>query len=171
MGGDYALRRLTRDDLPMLAAWLATPHAVQWWGDAAEQLALVAGDLDEPLMDQTIAELSARPFGYLQSYPAEAWPAGAPHLADFAHGTMAVDCFVGPVDMLGRGHGSAMLHLYARHLLAQGAPAVVIDPDPENERAVRAYRRAGFRDVARRPDGDGDMTLVMRFDPAHIICP
>ena len=45
------------------------------------------------------------------------------------------------------------------------APAVVIDPDPDNERAVRAYRRAGFRDVALRRDGDGDMTLVMRFDP------
>jgi len=72
--------------------------------------------------------------------------------------------------MIGRGHGSAMLALYARRLLAQGAPAVLIDPDPDNERAVRAYRRAGFQDVALRPDGDGDMTLVMRFDPAFI-CP
>jgi aminoglycoside 6'-N-acetyltransferase len=165
MRHNYALRAMVRADLPMLADWLATPHAVTWWGDPATQLALVAEDLDQPLMDQKIAELDARPFGYLQSYPAHAWPDGAPHLADFPAGTIAVDCLVGPVDMVGLGHGSAMLRLYATQLLQQGAPDVVIDPDPGNERAVRAYRRAGFRDVARRADGDGDMTLVMRFDP------
>ena len=166
MASNYTLRALVRADLPMVAQWLATPHSVQWWGEPDEQLALVTEDLDEPLMDQQIALCDGRPFGYLQSYPAHAWPAGAPHLADFAKGSVAVDCFVGPPDMVGRGHGSAMLALYARHLLDKGAPDVVIDPDPVNERAVRAYRRAGFRDVAQKPDGDGDMTLVMRFDPA-----
>ena len=165
MPGDYALREMVRTDLPMLAEWLATPHTVEWWGDPAEQLALVTDDLDEPLMDQQIAFLGLRPFGYLQSYPVHAWPAGALHLAEFPAGSVAVDCFVGPADMLGRGHGSAMLAAYARHLQGKGAPEVVIDPDPDNERAVRAYRRAGFQDVALRPDGDGDMTLVMRFAP------
>ncbi len=165
----YALRALTRADLPLVATWLDTPHARARWGDPAEQLALVTEDLDEPLMDQQIASFGDRPFGYLQSYPVHAWPAGAPHLADFPSGTVAVDCFVGPVDMIGQGHGSAMLRLYARTLLGKGAPGVVIDPDPENERAVRAYRRAGFQDVAQRPDGAGDMTLVMRFDPSPII--
>ncbi|MEO8242304.1 MAG: GNAT family N-acetyltransferase [bacterium] len=169
MASPYSLRAVVRDDLPLLAGWLAEPHLRDWWGDPAEQLALVTGDLDEPLMDQAIAAFEARAFGYVQSYPVHAWPAGAPHLADFAPGTAAVDCFVGPPDMLNRGHGAAMLRLYAEALLGKGAAAVVIDPDPDNERAVRAYRRAGFRDVALRPDAEGDMTLVMRFDPAlHI---
>jgi aminoglycoside 6'-N-acetyltransferase len=129
---------------------------------------LVTESLGEPQMDQQIASFRARPFGYLQSYPVHAWPAGAPHLADFPTGTMAIDCFVGPSDMIGQGHGSVMVRLYARHLLGKGAPQVVIDPDPENERAVRAYRRAGFRDVALRADGEGDMTLVLRFDPSSL---
>ncbi|MBC7479121.1 MAG: acetyltransferase [Pseudorhodobacter sp.] len=165
MPADCILRPLTRDDLPLVADWLATPHARAWWGDPAEQLALVTEDLDNPLMDQQIASFGATPFGYLQSYPVHAWPEGAPHLADFPGGSVAVDCFIGPPAMLGRGNGATMLRLYALHLL-QAAPAVVIDPDPDNERAVRAYRRAGFRDVAMRRDGAGDMTLVMRFDPA-----
>ncbi len=163
MLADYGLRAMVAADLPMLAGWLATPELVRWWGDPAEQLALVTEDLDNPLMDQRIALRGGEAFGYLQSYPAEAWP--APHLADFPYGTVAVDCFVGPTALRGRGHGSAMLRLYADALLAQGAAAVVIDPDPDNERAVRAYRRAGFRDVALRPDGDGEMTLVMRYSP------
>ena len=80
---------------------------------------------------------------------------------------MAIDCFVAP-QLIGQGHGSTMVRHYALTLLAKGAPAVLIDPDPTNERAVRAYRRAGFRDLGPRPDGDGDMTLVMRFDPASL---
>ena len=164
---NWALRPLVRDDLAMIAAWLDSPHARRWWGDPVEQLALVTEDLDQPLMDQQIASLDGMPFGYLQSYPADAWPEGAPHLADFPPATLAVDCFIGPADMLGRGHGTAMTRLYALHLVRQGASTVVIDPDPANERAVRAYRRAGFRDVALRRDGEGDMTLVMCFDPLH----
>ena len=163
MPGDYALRAMVAADLPVLAGWLNGAELRRWWGDPAEQLALVAQDLDNVLMDQRIASLDAAPFGYLQSYECHAWP--APHLVDFSQGTVAVDCFVGVPEMLGRGHGSAMLRLYADALLAEGAAAVVIDPDPENERAVRAYRRAGFRDVALRPDGDGEMTLVMRYSP------
>ena len=68
--------------------------------------------------------------------------------------------------MLGQGHGAAFLRLYVQALLAQGAPAVVIDPAPDNERAVRAYRRAGFRDVAVRACEDGDPALVMAFGPS-----
>ena len=164
MPPDYSLRPMTRADLPMMAGWLQAAHLQSWWGEPAEQLALVTEDLDQPLMDQQIARLGAAAFGYLQSYPVHAWPGGAPHLADFPPGTVAVDCFIGPAEMLGLGHGTAMLRLYAQHLRRQ-APEVVIDPDPDNERAVRAYRRAGFRDVAPRRDADGDMTLVMRFDP------
>ena len=57
--------------------------------------------------------------------------------------------------MLGRGHGSAFIRAFADSLLANGTPRVVIDPDPENTRAIRAYERAGFvRDrLVDTPDG------------------
>jgi RimJ/RimL family protein N-acetyltransferase len=46
--------------------------------------------------------------------------------------------------MLGCGHGSAFLRVVGARLLAEGAPIVAIDPDCDNHRARRAYRRAGF---------------------------
>jgi aminoglycoside 6'-N-acetyltransferase len=57
--------------------------------------------------------------------------------------------------MLGRGHGSAFIRVFADQLLASGIPRVVIDPDPANTRAIRAYEKAGFcRDrVVDTPDG------------------
>jgi aminoglycoside 6'-N-acetyltransferase len=156
------LRPFTAADLPLVGGWLQGDDLRRWWGDPSEQLALLTQDLDEPLMDQQLATLSGQPFGYLQSYPVHAWPAGAPHLADQPQGAVAIDCFVAP-DQIGRGLGSAMLRLYAELLMAKGAPSVVIDPDPSNERAVRAYRRAGFTDIGLRPDGEGDLCLVLQF--------
>ena len=161
------LRPMTDADLPMLALWLDTPAAREWWGAPDAQLALITEDLPNPLMDQRIACLNAVPFGYLQSYPTAAWP--APHLADFPPDTRAVDCFIGLPALLNQGHGATMLRLYALHLRAEGCPDVLIDPDPANLRAIRSYRRAGFRDVGIRTDSDGDPCLVMQFDP--IICP
>ena len=46
--------------------------------------------------------------------------------------------------MIGRGHGSVFLRLLAERLIREGAPLVAIDPDVGNERARRAYARAGF---------------------------
>jgi aminoglycoside 6'-N-acetyltransferase len=161
----YALRAFEAADLPMMAEWLATPHLRQWWGDPAEELALVTEDLDNPLMDQQIGLLGPRAFAYLQSYPCHEWPGGAPQFEDRPQGSHSVDMCVGPPDMLGQGHGAAILRLYAKTLLSRGATDVVIDPDPGNERAVRCYRRAGFRDVAIRPCEDGNLVLVMEFHP------
>lgn len=163
MQPDMTLRAFTTADLPMMAEWLATPALQQWWGDPAEQLALMAEDLDNPLMDQQIACLGGVPFGYVQSYPCAAW--GAPQFSDMPDDARAVDTCIGVPQLLNQGHGSAMLRLYAYTLLAAGASAVVIDPDPSNERAVRAYRRAGFQDIAIRAGEDGDQVLAMRFDP------
>ena len=57
--------------------------------------------------------------------------------------------------MLGRGHGSAFIRAFAERLLANGTPRIVIDPDPANARAIRAYEKAGFeRDrIVETPDG------------------
>ena len=57
--------------------------------------------------------------------------------------------------MIDRGHGSAFIRAFAERLLANGTPRVVIDPDPANARAIRAYEKAGFeRDrIVDTPDG------------------
>ncbi len=69
--------------------------------------------------------------------------------------TRGLDQFIGEPDMLDRGHGSAFIRAFADRLLANGAPRVVMDPDPANARAIRAYEKAGFeRDrIVHTPDG------------------
>lgn len=143
----------------MIAGWLQAPHVRRWWGEPGEQAALIAEDLDNPQMAQVIAAYDGRPFAYLQSCDCHAWP--APHLADQPPGTRAIDAFIGDPAHLGQGHGAGMIAAYAAQLLAQGAPCVVIDSDPSNERAVRAWRRAGFSGTRVARDADGAAALIL----------
>jgi aminoglycoside 6'-N-acetyltransferase len=155
----YRFRPFTAADLPMIERWLRTPEVVRWWGGPEEQFALVAGDLDEPQMRQWIIEHDVRPFAYAQAYPVHAWP--QPHLASLPEGAVAVDAFIGVPEMIGRGHGGAFLRAFAEMLLAEGAPAVAIDPDVGNARARRAYARAGFMAEAEVSVEDGRVVVMV----------
>jgi ribosomal-protein-alanine N-acetyltransferase len=70
----------------------------------------------------------------------------------------------------GRGLARALLDLHLRRLAGLGAHAVFLEVDEENEAARRLYRRAGFREVGRRPGyyqqdrGHAATALVLRRD-------
>ena len=149
----YQFRPMSEADLPLVKRWLAEPHVVQWWGDTWQQFEIVSGDLEVEAMDQFIVATNDRPFGYLQCYDPEVWPDNG--LGTHPQGTRGIDQFIGELDMVDRGHGSAFIRAFIDGLLASGVPRVVTDPDPANARAIRAYQKAGFqRDrVVETPDG------------------
>jgi aminoglycoside 6'-N-acetyltransferase len=159
----YRFRPFTDADLPMTARWLQTPEVVRWWGDPTEQLTLITEDLDEPLMRQWIVEHQGHPFAYLQAYQVDAWP--QMHLTHLPNRTEVIDAFIGEPAMLGRGHGSGFLRAIAERLMADGAPMVAIDPDDDNDRARRAYARAGFvgDEIVETEHG---YAVVMIFSPS-----
>jgi ribosomal-protein-alanine N-acetyltransferase len=71
-----------------------------------------------------------------------------------------------------QGHGLAgkLLALHLRRLAGLGARAVFLEVDEHNAPAIRLYARAGFREVARRPNyyphgaGKAANALVLRRD-------
>jgi len=155
----YEFAPMTTADLPLIRHWLETPHVAQWWHDPAEQFELVSGDLGHPDMAQFIVATDARPFAYLQCYNISAWDAGFGPQPD---GTRGLDQFIGEPDMLDRGHGSAFIRAFAEGLLTNGTPRVVIDPDPDNARAIRAYEKAGFSKDRLVDTPDGVALLMFR---------
>lgn len=164
----YTFPRLTRADYPLMRGWLAQPHVRAWWGDPETEIAMIDEDIDSNgnggPTDMRLVALDGQPFAYVQDYPAHHWP--MPHYAAFPPGTRAVDTFLGDPAFLGQGHAPRYLRQRCTDLVAQGATAVVMDPDPDNERAVRAYRRAGFVPRGIAPNEEGAPALVMEFDPA-----
>lgn len=156
---NYCFRPMAESDLPLVKRWLETPHVSQWWRDPGMQFELVSGDLGDPDMAQFIVTADAQPFAYLQSYNISAWDTGFGPQPD---GTRGLDQFIGEALMLGRGHGSAFVRSFAETLLANGAPRVVTDPDPDNARAIRAYEKAGFRRTSIVDTPDGPAVLMVR---------
>ena len=158
----YPFRRMTAADLPLVRGWLAMPEVVEWWGDPDEQFELVREDLESVAMDQFIIALDDRPFAYLQCYDPRAWPENG--LGSHPSGTRGIDQFIGDLNMIGHGHGSAFIRQFTDGLLTAGTPRVLTDPDPANARAIRAYERAGFltEGLVDAPDG---LSLLMVRHP------
>lgn len=155
----YQFRPVTEADFPLLAGWLAAPHVAEWWTDGVEaSLAEIRQAMDSIDTEPLIVELSGRPIAYLQSYD--------PHLEDVhpyqdqPFGTLGIDVSIGPAELVGIGHGSAIVRQFVEELFAEGAPRVIVDPHPDNERAIRAYEKAGFREIDRRGSIYGDAVLM-----------
>ena len=156
----YAFRAVEEDDLPTIAAWLAEPHVAEWWSDPQTEIDQIREHMDSISVEPLIVEFGGRPIAYLQSYD--------PHLED-GHpsqdqpfGTLGLDLTIGLPELVGVGHGPAILSQFAEELFEEGAPRLVIDPDPRNVRAIRAYAKAGFRPIGERRSVYGHVLLMAR---------
>ena len=154
----YAFRDVVDEDFPLLARWLAEPHIAEWWDAVDEELASIKASMTSVETRPMIVELDGAPLAYIQTYD--------PHLEedhpyqDQPKGTIGLDISIGNSDLLGKGHGSAIIRQMAAELFAAGAKRIVIDPHPANTRAIRAYEKAGFRHVD---------TRTSIYGPAHFM--
>ena len=159
MAQDYAFRAMAAADLPLIRRWLETPEVTRWWGEPDQQYTLVSGDLAHPDMDQFIVAVDGRPFAYLQCYAVSAWDQG---FGPQPPTTRGIDQFIGEPGMIGCGHGSKFIRQFVDELLKKGTPRVVTDPSPTNDRAIRAYEKAGFTKAGVVETPDGPSLLMVR---------
>ena len=154
----YQFRPMTAADMPLMRDWLARPHVREWWHDG-DDFEFVSGEMNHHDMAQFIVSLDATPFAYLQCYQIGDWHDG---FGAQPAGTRGLDQFIGEADMLGCGHGSAFINSFIEMLFARGVPRIVIDPRPDNPRAIRAYEKAGFQPQHEIVTPDGAALLMIR---------
>jgi RimJ/RimL family protein N-acetyltransferase len=158
------------EHLPLFRSWIELPHVREWWGDPAEEAAKVQDMIEG--RDSTkpyIVHLDGAPVGYIQVWYPDDWRdaetvAANPWVALLPEGCAGVDICIGDAALIGRGVGSTAVRKFTAGLVAQGLDFLIIDPDPANERAVRAYRKAGYREHPGLVDPTGDV-LLLKFDP------
>jgi aminoglycoside 6'-N-acetyltransferase len=159
----YGFRPVVADDLPMLAAWLDRPHVAEWWDDTDDKVAEIREAMTEASTQPFIIELDGRPIGYIQCYD--------PHqeedhpYRDQPKGTLGIDQFIGEPELVGIGHGSRLIAAFAEILFRRGAARIIIDPDPTNARAIRAYKKAGFKPFGSRTSIYGHVLMMARDAP------
>ena len=155
---------------PLLRKWLREPHVREWWGDAEEELGFIR-DMVEG-RDSTrpfLIAVEGSPTGYIQywfvgHHQNEPWIKDNPWLLELPSETIGVDLSIGCPDRLSQGIGSAALAAFVAMLCREGYSTIIIDPDRNNDRAVRAYTKAGFRPVPHLEGRTGDV-LIMQHDP------
>lgn len=135
----YSFRKATVDDLPLLAAWRATPHVREWWDPDGSY---DAEDLADPRVARWIVSTAGRPFAYMQDYTVHGWEDH--HFAGLPQGARGIDQYIGDPGMIGVGHGSAFIRARMRALFDSGVPVIGTDPHPANERAIAVYKKVGF---------------------------
>ena len=148
-------RRLTRDDFPILARWLAEPHVAEWWNHDPDAIDADFGpsiDGDEPAEDW-IALDDGRPFGVVQYCHFVDYPEYIDELAPvypLVEGAASIDYLVGDHERLGRGVGTRMIADFVDLVWAHDPRAthLLVPVNSANERSWRALLRVGFRLVA-----------------------
>ena len=172
-------RAMTAADLPLMRRWLEMPHVKEWWGSEPDTELGYIRDMIEG-RDTTrpfIFSVEGEPAGYIQywfigHHQNETWTVGHPWLAALPADAIGVDLSIGDPANLSCGIGSAVLRMFVEHLSAEGHRTIIIDPDPHNGRAVRAYEKAGFRAIPALLGKTGD-ALIMQYhpDPATLMQP
>ncbi len=152
----YKFRLLTENDFSILLEWLLKPHVKEWWDDGEDTLEKVAenyveeGNLERFLLIEE-TEKAEKPIGFFQYY-----------LLD--DDSIGIDQFIGEADYINRGVGTKAVKLFIELILQKHKPKrIILDPLPENKRAIRCYEKAGFRHYETKRGTDGNLAFMMEF--------
>jgi aminoglycoside 6'-N-acetyltransferase len=151
--GDLTLRPFREQDEAPLLQVLAEPEVRRWW----------------PVPDLVrehgwVIEVAGELAGWLEHHEEPyAW-----------YPSVAFDIFLAS-RLHGRGLGRRALRLGIGHFTAKGHHRFTLDPNVENQRAIRSYTAIGFEPVGvmrayeRNPDGGWNDALLMELIVAEAL--
>ncbi len=154
--GLTSLRAATEDDIDLLVRWHADPEVARYWDDETYTHDQMRERVGRPDVDAYIVELASEPVGCI-----EAWRE--------AERSGGLDMFLIP-EARGSRHGPDAARGLATYLRdAQDWIEISVDPYTWNERAIRAWKRAGFIPVGKRPPDEEHTSewLLMLFRPSR----
>ena len=117
-----------------------------------------------------LARIDKRPVGMFQHYRIADSPEYAEALA-LGEDAIGVDLFIGEAELIGRGHGSAMLRKFLRDVAFpfHRVDVCVIGPSVKNVAAIRAYEKTGFRALREvQIPGEADPEFLMRVTASQL---
>ena len=153
--------------VPLFRFWLHQDHVKRFWQESENE-----AELKEKMLVR-LAERSVQSFiitkdsveiGYIQYYDAKKvgerwWPNEQP-------GTFGIDVVIGSFSHVGLGLGPAVIKEFITFLKEKepGITSIIIDPSPDNDRAIKAFAKAGFQPEGpiKTPGGDA-LLMRMRF--------
>lgn len=145
----------TEEEYQRMYTWLLKPEVKEWYFDEDAQTYEAVREkydmqsLKDEYVTSTIIEYEGKPIGYLQFYETQnekEYPYSVPLLEE--PGVWGIDLFIGETDFIGKGIGPKVIAMIIEYLKKEKhVRTIIIDPDIKNERAIKAYEKAGFQKV------------------------
>lgn len=161
---------MRESDLELARRWLLEPHVRRWWNDDPSEADYPDGTLaewraairGEDPTDMFVIKMDGTPIGAIQSYRVGDYPEYVEETG-VREPAISVDVFIAKPDLIGKGHGPALLRVFVRDAFARyGIDYCVIGPARSNVAAIRAYEKAGFHYLKDYREED-------TIDPEHVL--
>lgn len=133
--------------LKSLRSWLQEDHVKKFWQETEDE-----ADLSEKFLITLpkrgihcfIIKQDEEDIGFIQYYEAAKvgggwWPYEKP-------GAFGIDLMIGRADLVGKGLGPRIIREFVEYVRGnENVRSIIIDPDPKNPAAIRAFEKAGFK--------------------------
>jgi aminoglycoside 6'-N-acetyltransferase len=174
---DITFRALQRSDFALLSEWLARPHVRRWWRHDPSSDAVEAdfGDGVDGLdpVEYFMVVIDGVDRGFIQrcQFGDEAEWLVALQVVDAQAEAAGIDYFIGDMEFVGRGVGTAMIGAFIADTWTRypNAPMMLVDVEAENVASWRILEKNGFRRIwSGQLDTDepavGGTTVILRLD-------
>jgi aminoglycoside 6'-N-acetyltransferase len=159
--------------IPLLFSWFQQPHVIQWWQEPQDltrftdkwQIKITghAASKQDPAAGFCVS-IDQTPIGYVQYHRVnENDRRGYPPLPDH---TVGMDIFIGNPSYLGKGFAAPIITEFIEKVITIKEPkttCIIIDPEPNNTRAVHVYKKAGFTPIGEY-NRSSSRVLLMSLD-------
>ena len=153
---EIRIRDFTESDLPLMLKWLTDDRVLEYYEgrDIRFTMDTLSAHFLEAIPDgfRVIIEYRNVPIGYGQVYRVSGEMFDEYNYPDDGHVVFAMDQFIGEPEYWSKGIGSLFLKMMAAYLKENmSAERVILDPHQNNNRAIRAYEKAGFKIIKPLP--------------------
>ena len=150
---NFEFKKLSNEDLPLVHTWLTSPHVREFWrekevGNFSNFKKSFETRLSSKKYNPYMVILQGKPIGYIQSYVVD-------------EKTFGINQFIGLEEFVDKGLGSMFVKEFTDELLLdKKVTRIITDPGVLNLRAQKAYEKAGFKKINKKPD-DNDSVVLM----------
>ena len=143
----FTFKPFREEHLSLFRQWLNQPHVKEFWQETEDDEKLKTKfitELPNRGVHSYIIQLDGKNIGYIQYYNTQ--KVGGGWWENEKPGTFGVDLLIGDPAYVGKGLGSKIIKEFIAFMKAEekSIQSFIIDPDPKNKRAIRAYEKVGF---------------------------
>ncbi|MDP1723025.1 MAG: GNAT family N-acetyltransferase [Candidatus Gottesmanbacteria bacterium] len=172
-----SFERLQLAGLDLMHKWLNEPHVHEWYDKDKENTLEAITKRYAPKIkgekptDCYIVLYGKKPVAYMQTYKVNDWPEFGNHVG-YDDNTASIDLFIGDTSFMGRELGNKMIKKFLKKIVFanNSINTCIIGPEPNNTRAIKAYKKAGFKYVKTvQIHNEPDPTYIMELRKEELV--